>query len=71
MTGPDTSWAPSSSIGDLAGSYRARVQIADVLGCEANVAGSNYAEQLVAFTYAPGGGVTDPTGLTGNRRRRV
>ena len=64
VTGPDTSWAPSSSLTSLTASYRARVQIADALGREANASASNFAEQLVAFTYAPGGGVTDPTGLT-------
>lgn len=64
VTGPDLSWAPSSSITDLAASYRARVEIADALPREANVNASHLAAGLVAFTYAPGGGVLDATGLT-------
>jgi IS5 family transposase len=64
VTGPDLTWSPATSLTNLAASYRARVQIADALTREANVSASNLAEQLVPFTFAPGGGVGDPTGLT-------
>jgi hypothetical protein len=64
VTGTDTSWSPPASLGDLAASYRARVQIADALTREGTVSAPSLAEALRAFAYAPGGGVTDPTGLT-------
>jgi hypothetical protein len=63
VTGTDLSWSPPVGLTDLAASYRARVQIADSIMREAIVGAPALAEDVQPFTYAPGGGVTDPTGL--------
>ena len=62
-TGTETSWTPTAPLPNLAASYRARVQIADVLSREAVNAAPSLAEATRSFVYGASGAVPDPTGL--------